>query len=65
MLQAYNDSKRNKSIAIKCDMGKIKATCNSATDITFNVQCVGVLSYFAVPEQNASSKKGEIKQTTF
>jgi hypothetical protein len=29
------------------------------------VQCVGLLSYFAIPEQNASSKKGEIKQTTF
>jgi hypothetical protein len=46
-------------------MGKMKAACSSVTDITLSVQCVGLLSYFAIPEQNASSKKGEIKQTTF
>jgi hypothetical protein len=42
-------------------MGKMKAACNSVTDITLNVQGVGLLSYFAVPEQNSSSKKGEIR----
>ena len=54
-------TEKQESIAVKCDMGKMKATCNSATDITLSVQCVGVLSYFVVPEQNASSKKLEIR----
>jgi hypothetical protein len=39
-------------------MGKMKA---ALSQISLSVQCVGLLSYFAVPEHNASSKKQEIR----